>query len=68
MMKKKTWNAGCMILISLMICTILSIRIEKWMQIPVEIATISQTEEEKLLINPLVLKDVRRFQVLQLNI
>ena len=24
MMKKKTWNAGCMILISLMICTILS--------------------------------------------
>ena len=48
MMKKKTWNAGCMILISLMICTILSIRIEKWMQIPVEIATISQTEEEKL--------------------
>ncbi len=37
-----------MILISLMICTILSIRIEKWMQIPVEIATISQTEEEKL--------------------
>ena len=28
--------------------TILSIRIEKWMQIPVEIATISQTEEEKL--------------------
>lgn len=26
----------------------LSIRIEKWMQIPVEIATISQTEEEKL--------------------
>lgn len=47
MMKKKTWNAGCMILISLMICTILSIRIEKWMQIPVEIATISQTEEEK---------------------
>ena len=48
MMKKKTWNAGCMILISLMICTILSIRIEKWMQIPVEIATISQTKEEKL--------------------
>lgn len=34
--------------VSLMICTILSIRIEKWMQIPVEIATISQTEEEKL--------------------
>ena len=33
MMKKKTWNAGCMILISLMICTILSNRIEKWIRI-----------------------------------
>ena len=37
MEKKKVWIAGCMIFLLLLICTVLSLRIEKMMRIEVEI-------------------------------
>ena len=47
MTKKRVWVAGCIVVMLILTCTVLSIRIEKLMRIEVEVADMTQTEEEK---------------------
>ena len=46
MRKKKVWIAGCTVFLLLIICTVLSLRIEKMMRIEVETVRAVQCEEE----------------------
>ena len=46
MRKKKVWIAGCTVFLLLVICTVLSLRIEKMMRIEVETVRAVQCEEE----------------------
>lgn len=47
-MKKKTvWMTGSAVFLFLLICTVLSFRVEKMMRIEVEVTVASQSEEEK---------------------
>lgn len=54
MRKKKIWNCGCAVLMFLVICTVLSIRIEKLMQMEVKTTrgTVRQGEEVKEILLP----------------
>ena len=47
MTKKKIWNAGCVVLVLLLLCTVISFHVERLMRIPVEVVRGSQSEEEK---------------------
>ena len=47
MRKKKVWIAGCTVFLLLIICTVLSLRIEKMMRIEVETVRAVQCEEER---------------------
>lgn len=47
MTKKKIWNAGCVVLVLLLLCTVISFHVERLMRIPVEVVRGIQSEEEK---------------------
>ena len=47
MTKKKIWNAGCVVLVLLLLCTVISFPVERLMRIPVEVVRGIQSEEEK---------------------
>ena len=46
MKKKKVWTAGCAVFLLLLICTVLSLRIEKMMRIEVQTVGAIQCSEE----------------------
>lgn len=48
MTKKKVWIAGTVVLLLLLVCTVLSLRIEKWMRIEVEAVIPVQGKEEEI--------------------
>ena len=49
MRKKKVWIAGCTVFLLLLICTVLSLRVEKMMRIEVETVSPIQCTEEELI-------------------
>ena len=60
MRKKKVWIAGCTVFLLLIICTVLSLRIEKMMRIEVETVRAVQCEEEGM-------TDMSKFRYLVIN-